>query len=118
MRLIDVDALKDQCKMADDCNSCPREARECGRVVEFTRMDFCAFLDDAPTYDAPAWVPITEEIPGPQDLVLAYSAEHQAVLYGTVEGNDYDGYFAVSENGDRKLLNVTHWMAVPPPSGL
>lgn len=41
MRLIDVDALKDECKMADDCNSCPRKWRKCGSVVEFTRMDFC-----------------------------------------------------------------------------
>lgn len=51
MRLIDVDALKDACKMADDCNSCPREARECNRLPEFTRMDFCEFLDSAPTVE-------------------------------------------------------------------
>lgn len=57
MRLIDVDALKDACKMADDCNSCPREARECNRLPEFTRMDFCEFLDSAPTVETKDTVP-------------------------------------------------------------
>ena len=49
MRLIDVDALKASCEMADDCLSCPRKSRRCNSVLEFTRMDVCELLDNAPT---------------------------------------------------------------------
>lgn len=54
-RLIDVDALKADYGMKDDCADCDKELRGKSRKCEFDRiyskMDFCGWLDDAPTVD-------------------------------------------------------------------
>ena len=55
MRLIDADALKDMHGMKDDCADCDKELRGKSRSCEFDRvytlMDFCGWLDDAPTIE-------------------------------------------------------------------
>ena len=54
-RLIDADALKAEHGMKDDCADCDRELRGKSRSCEFDRiytlMDFCGWLDDAPTIE-------------------------------------------------------------------
>ena len=56
MRLIDADALKTVHGMRDDCAECDKEERrksvKCEYDRVFTKMDFCGWLDDAPTVDA------------------------------------------------------------------
>lgn len=56
MRLIDADALKADYGMKDDCADCDKELRGKSKACEFdrvyTKMDFCGWLDDAPTVDA------------------------------------------------------------------
>ncbi|MBQ1777940.1 MAG: hypothetical protein IIZ93_07260 [Acidaminococcaceae bacterium] len=69
MRLIDADALKADYGMKDDCADCDKELRGKSKACEFdrvyTKMDFCGWLDDAPTVDA---VPVVhgrwKEAPG------------------------------------------------------
>jgi len=70
MRLIDADALKTVLGMGDDCAECEKEERKkwvkCQYDRNFTKMDFCGWLDDAPTVDAvPArrgkWKAVTED---------------------------------------------------------
>ena len=60
-RLIDVDALKTVNGMKDDCADCDKELRGKSKACEFdrvyTKMDFCGWLDDAPTVDA---VPVVQ----------------------------------------------------------
>lgn len=55
-RLIDVDAFKADYGMKDDCADCDKELRGKSKACEFdrvyTKMDFCGWLDDAPTVDA------------------------------------------------------------------
>lgn len=51
-RLIDVDELKADLRMADDCKDCKTNVRDCEYDRVYTKMDFCAWLDDAPTVDA------------------------------------------------------------------
>ena len=51
-RLIDADELKADLRMADDCKDCKTNARDCEYDRVYTKMDFCAWLDDAPTVDA------------------------------------------------------------------
>lgn len=52
-RLIDVDALKLEYRMKDDCNDCEREmqgsVKACEYDTVYTKMNFCEWLDDAPT---------------------------------------------------------------------
>lgn len=55
-RLIDVDKFKADYGMKDDCADCDKELRGKSKSCEFdrvyTKMDFCGWLDDAPTVDA------------------------------------------------------------------
>ena len=55
-RLIDVDKFKAVNRMKDDCADCDKELSGSKKACEFdrvyTKMDFCGWLDDAPTVDA------------------------------------------------------------------
>lgn len=51
-RLIDADELKADLRMADDCKDCKTNVRDCEYDRVYTKMDFCGWLDDAPTVDA------------------------------------------------------------------
>lgn len=52
-RLVDADAFKADYGMKDDCADCEKEMRGKVRACEYDRiyskMDFCGWLDDAPT---------------------------------------------------------------------
>lgn len=50
MRLIDIDAFRKEHRMNEHCEDCERNAREC-QYNDFSMMDFCGWLDDAPTVD-------------------------------------------------------------------
>ena len=52
MKLIDVDALRADYGMAEDCKDCKTEWRSCQYDRIYSKMDFCGWLDDAPTVDA------------------------------------------------------------------
>lgn len=52
-RLVDADAFKADYGMKDDCVDCEKEMRGKAKACEYDRiyskMDFCGWLDDAPT---------------------------------------------------------------------
>lgn len=54
-RLIDADALKADYGMKDDCKDCEKElqgyVRQCQYNAVYTKMDFCEWIDSAPTID-------------------------------------------------------------------
>ena len=52
MKLIDVDALRADYGMAEDCKDCETGYRSCEYDRIYSKMDFCGWLDDAPTVDA------------------------------------------------------------------
>ena len=52
IELIDRQALKAAHGLATDCGNCKQNARSCQYDRDFSRMDFCEWLDDAPTIDA------------------------------------------------------------------
>ena len=58
MRLIDADVLKADYGMADDCKDCKTEWKSCQYDRDYSKMDFCGWLDDAETVDAVpvAWI--------------------------------------------------------------
>ena len=55
-RLIDADEFKAVNGTKDDCADCDKELRGKSKACEFdrvyTKMDFCGWIDDAPTVDA------------------------------------------------------------------
>lgn len=52
MRLIDINAFRKDLGLAERCEDCERDARECQYDQIYTRMDFCGWLDDAEIIDA------------------------------------------------------------------
>ena len=52
MRLIDVDELKNAHNMGDECDKCETKWKECQYDYIYSKMDFCTWIDDAPTVDA------------------------------------------------------------------
>ena len=52
MRLSDIDAFRKDLGLAERCEDCERDARECQYDQIYTRMDFCGWLDDAEIIDA------------------------------------------------------------------
>lgn len=57
MKLIDIDAFRKDLGLAERCEDCERDARECQYDQIYTRMDFCGWLDDAEIIDA---VPVAQ----------------------------------------------------------
>ncbi len=52
MRLTDIDAFRKDLGLAERCEECERDARDCQYDQIYTRMDFCGWLDDAEIIDA------------------------------------------------------------------
>lgn len=48
-RLIDADALRAENNLGTDCSTCKRDARSCRDEMIHSTMDFCEWIDDAPT---------------------------------------------------------------------
>lgn len=47
--LIDRDAFRADFSMGENCNNCGIELKRCEYDRIYTKMDFCGWLDDAPT---------------------------------------------------------------------
>lgn len=76
MRPIDGDALKNIHGMKDDCAECDKELRHKSRSCEFDRvytlMDFCGWIDDAPTIEPEQrWIPVTERLPEEEYVLIS-----------------------------------------------
>lgn len=52
MRLVDIDALRKDFKVAERCDECPQRNRHCNADTMFARRDVCGMLDDAEIVDA------------------------------------------------------------------
>lgn len=54
-RLIDADALKADYGMKDDCKDCEKDTpgyvRNCQYNTVYSKMDFCGWIDSAPTIE-------------------------------------------------------------------
>lgn len=78
MRLIDVDALKKDWSMANKCEECPQDARKCQYEQDFSRMDICEMLDEAPTVGG--WISVKDDMPKEHPSIFA-------PYYGTEKWN-------------------------------
>ena len=102
--LIDRQALRAAHGLGADCHDCKRDMKSCQYDRDYSLMDFCEWLDDAPT--ASPWHRIDEP---PKENGLYF------VSWG-------DGVVATDEykNGVWLFLSmfnqrVTHWMPIPEP---
>ena len=79
MRLADIDKLKAERNMADDCAKCKHDAGICAEHQCYSRMDICNMLDDVPTVAA---IPVEWLEKRRQNLILA------AMVHSTVYGDN------------------------------
>lgn len=96
MRLIDADALK----------GCACTVMEVGVADTYApRSTFSAvpvrFIDEQPTVEAPQWISVTERLPEPDDLVLAYCPVRKETPSEVVM------------RGWAAMIHATHWMPLP-----
>ena len=117
MRMIDADALKKQWSMADKCEDCPQDARHCQFEQDFTRMDICEMIDEAPTVGG--WISVKDRLPEDGETVLVYI---ERAAWGD------DGYaklkneIAIGWQIDKRWhvdgctkVKGLHWMPLPEP---
>ena len=52
MRLVDANKLKQDHFMSDECETCINDVGRCQNWHSYTKMDFCGWIDNAPTVDA------------------------------------------------------------------
>lgn len=107
MRLIDADALKKDWHMGDKCEDCQQDTRRCQYDADFTRMDICQMIDDAPTIGG--WISVKDRLPGIDVNVLIFSKR-----YGIQKGCYDMNVWCVSGWG---VMDgpITHWMPLPEP---
>lgn len=87
MRLIDIDAFRKDWGLAERCEDCERDARECQYDQIYTHMDFCGWLDDAEIIDA---VPVVRC----KDCKHYLDEDQKGcdLTYSVIKPNDYCSY--------------------------
>lgn len=104
MRLIDADTLKADYGMADECKECRTNVRTCEYDRTYTKMDFCGWLDDAPT--VPQWIPVTERLPTEDGLYLVTTSKGQVQMH----------VFSHYGNSEEYWMRCNKaWMKLPAP---
>lgn len=104
--LIDRQALRAAHGLGTDCADCKQDARSCQYDRDFSRMDFCEWIDDAPTVEpASPWRRVEEEPPGEEGkyLVCDDHRNYHVVWWGPRLGWCYDP------------KNFRYWMPIEPP---
>lgn len=100
-RLIDADALKASLGMKNDCSECGEEWKACHYDRIYSKMDFCEWIDDAPTVypEQPKmgkWILVSEDIPPAYTEVLLQFDHNMAVGFwndGEWATNTGDGIY-------------------------
>ena len=109
MRLIDADALKADYGMKDYCSECEKELqgkiRECQYNMTYTKMDFCGWIDDAPTIEPEhRWIPVTERMPEYGTEVVTINKDDEYEINHVID----------EEDGEWFLDGAVAWMPLPP----
>ena len=93
MRLIDADAFKNDYRMADECKDCQTPVRTCEYDRVYTKMDFCGWLDDAPTiHPEPEWIPVSKRLPDKPGMYTVTDSKGDVVrfvFYGNESSTEY-----------------------------
>jgi hypothetical protein len=113
--LIDRQALKAAHGLGTDCADCKRDARSCQYDRDFSRMDFCEWIDDAPT--ASPWRRVEDGLPEPHKNVLCMGRKGGCFVGWSIDNADRvkaKGYGRAYVHGG-KARSFIHWMPLPEP---
>ena len=64
MRLIDLDAFREEYDLREHCEDCGRRNKKECDYPSYSARDFCGWLDDVPTIDAVPLKPLCEWLAG------------------------------------------------------
>lgn len=106
MRPIDADALKKDWSMANKCEECPQDARKCQYEQNFTRMDICEMLDEAPTVGG--WISVKDRLPEKNGDYLIYNTD--GIVWPYWYDKEYKEWY---DSSGYLTESVTHWMPLP-----
>jgi hypothetical protein len=127
-RLIDADALKKEYRMADRCEDCARNSRDCQNVYSWTLMDVCSMLDEAPTIGG--WVSVKDRLPEDGLIGKLICDDNNNVMIcdkvTTVTLSNGEKVFSPDSQlvdfimegmkvPPDKITHITHWMPLPEP---
>ena len=114
--LIDRRALRAAHGLGTDCADCKQDARSCQYDRDFSRMDFCEWIDDAPTVEpASPWHRVEDGLPKPEEIVLACN---DVLTVNVAYLASYGKWYAANNTTYDSwtwMPNVTHWMPFPEP---
>lgn len=128
MRLIDVDALKQEWGLGNKCEECPQNTRICQYEQDFTRMDICQMLDDAPTVGG--WISVKDRFPEFPCITYDIHGNMDYCKTGIVKMCIDGTWYACTENMVHleEVLHpnkntaamvmgnhIMHWMPLPEP---
>ena len=108
--LIDRQALRAAHGIGSDCHDCKRDMKSCQYDRDYSLMDFCEWLDDAPT--ASPWHRADEELPKYGDWVLCLGPKGG---YYVSEYRGVSGLVGPRFHANGRYINATHWMPLPEP---
>jgi len=115
MRAIDVDMLKKDLNMADNCDECPLNGKECEYGSIYSKKDFCQWLDDAPTIEStPHWIPCSKRVPEEDEQVLVYLYDSPYIAWIDSNGEWNTEDFTLDKEKDREDEPIA-WMPLPEP---
>ena len=82
MRLIDLDAFREEYDLREHCEDCGRRNKKACDYPSYSARDFCGWLDDAPTVEAVPIKPLSA-------WLAAYAAPPDYALETVIrDGND------------------------------
>ena len=134
--LIDRQALRAAHGLGSDCHDCKRDMKSCQYDRDYSLMDFCEWLDDAPT--ASPWHRVEDELPESNDAVnVVYVNRNPPSYYADIKDKpfvatahyhggrwwwfsalcqDYlDEYGESDADEVDKEIEVLYWMPLPSP---
>lgn len=112
--LIDRQALRAAHGLGSDCHDCKRDMKSCQYDRDYSLMDFCEWLDDAPT--ASPWHRVEDGLPKEAgEYIVAYHPCWWNDVKTSVTEIGIDTFRGKTSWAKRKFQRVTHWMPLPGP---
>ena len=119
--LIDREALRAAHGLGADCHDCKRDMKSCQYDRDYSLMDFCEWLDDAPAVSP--WHRVEEELPDLLQFVAACNDEGKCVVAQYV-GYQKDSMtpwriaytmYDTDIYDEKECGPVRYWMPIEPP---
>lgn len=112
--LIDRQALRAAHGLGADCHDCKRDMKSCQYDRDYSLMDFCEWLDDAPA--ASPWHRVEEELPPKATWVMTVATDGNVKLFNIATVDAGGQWWTCSpQNILRELYGVRYWMPIEPP---